>query len=69
VDSHRLEGAFVAAISKIDPDAKKRTPIFQRNAVAAKKQAIRDAAEALGALWMPNRSKPFGGKATPVLSQ
>ena len=60
MDSQKLEGVFVAALAKIDPakslgDARKHTPIFQRNALDTKKQAIRDAANALGALWMPNK--------------
>jgi hypothetical protein len=72
VDSQKLEGVFVAALSKIDPakssgNAKKHIPIFQRNALDTKKQAIREAANALGALWMPDRGKGFGRKSVPSL--
>jgi hypothetical protein len=46
----------MAALSKIAgapmcEDAERHTPIFQRGSVITEKQAIRDAASALTALW------------------
>jgi len=50
----------MAALSRISgtpisADAKRHTPIIQRGAAAGKKQAIRDAANALSALWKIGR--------------
>jgi hypothetical protein len=65
VNPIRLENVYVAALSRIDPaediaKSKQHTPIFQRNPIATKKDAIRDAAAALGALWMTKGTKPAG---------
>lgn len=74
MNSNGLEDAFDAALSRIDPTpalrhAKKYTPIFHRDSDATKKQAIRDAAAALAALWMPKGSKHSGAKYLSVRSQ
>ena len=54
--AHELQSRYMAALSKISGtpvsrEAKRHTPIFQRAPAVAKKQAIRDAANALSALW------------------
>jgi len=43
----------LAALSRIagEPTAERHTPIYQREPAVAEKQAIRDAANALTALW------------------
>jgi hypothetical protein len=51
-----LEGKYKAALSRIvgaqtSGNAKRHTPIFQREPVMSEKQAIRDAANALAAIW------------------
>ncbi|HEU0049179.1 MAG TPA: hypothetical protein VFQ43_16425 [Nitrososphaera sp.] len=55
----KLQSRYMAALSRISgtpisADAKRHTPIIQRGA-AGKKQAIRDAANALSALWKIDR--------------
>jgi hypothetical protein len=63
VNPNHLENVYVVALAKIDPalaETKRKTPIFQRNSLAAKKDAIRDAAAALGALWMTKGAKTAG---------
>ena len=62
MNSQKLERIYVAALSRIEPtepsaDAKKSTPIFQRNSGANQKQAIRDAAGALADLWIGKGSR------------
>ena len=57
MNSQKLERIYVAALSRIEAtepgaEARKSTPIFLRNSDASKKEAIRDAANALGNLWM-----------------
>jgi hypothetical protein len=69
VNSQKLERMYVAALSRIEAaesgaETKKSTPIFLRNSDASKKQAIHDAANALGNLWTRkgarlNSPKPF----------
>ena len=54
--AHELQSRYMAALSKISGtrlsrEAKRHAPIFQRGPAVAKKQAIRDAANALSALW------------------
>jgi len=48
-----LQGRYLAALSRIagEPTAERHTPIYQREPAVAEKQAIRDAANALTALW------------------
>jgi hypothetical protein len=51
-----LQGRYTAALSKIAgapmcETAERHTPIFQRGSAITEKQAIRDAANALTALW------------------
>src|SRR5260370_40545496 len=52
-----LQGTYMAALSRIAgcapkcEDAKRHTPIFQRGPAIGEQQAIRDAANALTALW------------------
>jgi hypothetical protein len=52
----KLQGTYMAALSRIADaplceDAKRHTPIFQRGSAVGEQQAIRDAANALAALW------------------
>lgn len=52
----KLQGTYLAALSRIAgatlcEDAKRHTPIFQRRPAVGERQAIRDAADALAALW------------------
>jgi len=54
--SQKLQGTYMAALSRIAGaplcgDAKRHTPIFQRGPAVGERQAIRDAATALAALW------------------
>lgn len=61
MSSKELQGQFTAALSRIggtDASAavKRHTPIFQRPAAQNEKQALRDAANALSALWKINQS-------------
>ncbi len=56
MSSQDLEGTYIAALARISAlpvpnNARKYTPIFHRDELAAKKQAMKDAANALGALW------------------
>jgi hypothetical protein len=51
-----LEGKYKAALSRIagaqtSGNAKRHTPIFQREPAISEKQAIQDAANALAAIW------------------
>jgi hypothetical protein len=50
-----LEGKYKAALSRIGAqtsgNAKRHTPIFQREPAISEKQAIQDAANALAAIW------------------
>jgi hypothetical protein len=52
---HDPQARYQAALSRIDPehtsDAKRHTPIFQRNPAATQRQAVKDAATALRLLW------------------
>lgn len=53
---------YFAALHKIGPnqssrDARRHTPIFQRDAVATQRQAVKDAATALRALWKRSSDK------------
>jgi hypothetical protein len=62
LNTSRLEDKYVAALSQMEQaqklaETKRHIPIFQRNSSATKKQAISDAAAALGALWMTGKSK------------
>jgi len=52
----KLQAKYMAALSEIAGaqmcgDAKRHTPIFRRGPAIDEKQAIRDAASALTALW------------------
>jgi hypothetical protein len=56
LSAQKLQSRYMAALSRISGtpvcgEAKRHTPIFQRGPAAGKKQAIRDAANALSALW------------------
>jgi hypothetical protein len=58
----KLQGKYTAALSRIggapiSEDAKRHTPIFQRGAAPNEKEAVRDAANALSALWKVKRGK------------
>jgi hypothetical protein len=52
----KLQGQYLAALSRINGtqtsgNLKRHTPIFQRETAPSEKQALRDAANALSALW------------------
>jgi len=54
--SSNLQSAYVAAVSRMHvprstPNPKRKMPIFQRDPEFNKKQAVKDAASALSALW------------------
>ena len=71
MNSQKLERIYVAALSRIEAaepgaETKKSTPIFLRDSDASKKEAIRDAANALGNLWM--RKSPSFNAPKPVSS-
>ena len=56
MSSRQLQGRYIAASSRIggkliSQNIKRHTPIFQRGTGASEKQALRDAANALSALW------------------
>ena len=56
LSAQKLQGTYLAALSRIAgatlcEDAKRHTPIFQRGPAVGEQQAIRDAANALAALW------------------
>jgi hypothetical protein len=63
MSSDKLQGQYLAALSRIggargSGNMKRHTPIFQRAAAPNEKQALRDAANALSALWkIPTKSR------------
>jgi len=62
LNSYDPQVRYLAALHKIGPgqasrDAKRHTPIFQRDAVATQRQAVKDAATALRTLWKRSADK------------
>lgn len=62
MSSDELRGTYVAALARIGDapvpeEARKYTPIFQRDATTTHAQAVKDAASALGALWRTRTGK------------
>lgn len=58
---HNLQAVYYAALSGVGglrrPNNLKRyTPIFQRDSAGSRKQAVKDAASALSALWKVGES-------------
>jgi hypothetical protein len=63
VSPYDQQGRYAAALAKIGAthaprDIKRYTPIFQRDAAATQRQAVKDAATALRVLWKQSASKP-----------
>lgn len=62
MSSRNLQGMYNAALSRIggtrtSGDTNKCTPIFQRDVSVSRKQAVKDAANALSALWKMGESR------------
>jgi len=61
LSSDKLQGQYIAALSRVggtrSRNMKRLAPIFQRGPAPYEKQALRDAANALSALWKINESK------------